>query len=173
MALKNTKLKEKKLRNKIRVGWAKIQLPSWTKFRIFSVFFIKLQKFKSLYGGSKETICGQSNIKNFLASIEFHFTSLNSLKAFFLKFKFLINHPISHKCLNSAALSYLTIKTCKYQTLLPSIFMTGVHPPSPHPKSPMWQRTEIGFESTWSVTRRLPLHLLNRKISIPEGVMSS
>ena len=32
-------------------------------------------------------------------------------------------------------------------TLLPSIFMTGVHPPSPHPKSPMWQRTDVGFES--------------------------
>ena len=25
----------------------------------------------------------------------------------------------------------------KWYTLLPSIFMTGVHPPSPHPKSPM------------------------------------
>ena len=33
------------------------------------------------------------------------------------------------------------------RTLLPSIFMTGVHPPSPHPKFPMWQRTDVGFES--------------------------
>ena len=32
-------------------------------------------------------------------------------------------------------------------TLLPSIFMTGVHPPFPHPKSPIWQRTDVGFES--------------------------
>ena len=38
------------------------------------------------------------------------------------------------------------------RTLLPSIFMTGVHPPSPHPKSPMWQRTDVGFESKIIVT---------------------
>ena len=38
-------------------------------------------------------------------------------------------------------------QTTEKFTLLPSIFMTGVHPPSPHPKSPMWQRTEINLES--------------------------
>ena len=30
--------------------------------------------------------------------------------------------------------------TWKGNTLLPLIFMIGVHPPSPHPKSPMWQK---------------------------------
>ena len=40
-------------------------------------------------------------------------------------------------------------------TLRPSIFKTGVHPPSPHPKSPMWQRTETGLESTIRVTTLL------------------
>ena len=39
--------------------------------------------------------------------------------------------------------------------------MTGVHPPSPHPKSPMWQRTAVGFESMWSVTSWLTLDLLD------------
>ena len=47
----------------------------------------------------------------------------------------------------------------KTQTLLPSIFMTGVHPPSPHPKSPMWQRTETGFSLMIRVTNWLTLSL--------------
>ena len=46
-------------------------------------------------------------------------------------------------------------------TLLPLIFMIGVHPPSPHPKSPMWQKTEIGFESKCRVTSSLLFDLLN------------
>ena len=33
------------------------------------------------------------------------------------------------------------------RTLLPSIFMTSVHPPFPHPKFPMRQKTDVGFES--------------------------
>ena len=37
--------------------------------------------------------------------------------------------------------------------------MTGVHPPSPHPKSPKWQRTEISFDSTRRVTSWLVLYL--------------
>ena len=37
-------------------------------------------------------------------------------------------------------------------TLVPSIFMTGVHAPAPHPKSPMRHKTEVGFESRISVT---------------------
>ena len=41
---------------------------------------------------------------------------------------------------------------CMLHTLLPSIFMTGVHPPSPHPKSPMWQRIWVGFELKIIVT---------------------
>ena len=48
-------------------------------------------------------------------------------------------------------------------TFLPSIFMTGVHPPSPHPKFPMWQKTDNGWESTRRVTIRLILDLLNQK----------
>ena len=46
-------------------------------------------------------------------------------------------------------------------TFLPSIFMTGVHPPSPHPKFPMWQKTDNGLESTKRVTTPLILDLLN------------
>ena len=52
-----------------------------------------------------------------------------------------------------------SIKLC---TSLPSIFMTGVHPPSPHPKFPMWQKTDNGWESTRRVTTPLTLDLLNQ-----------
>ena len=55
-------------------------------------------------------------------------------------------------------MNYL-IKVC---TFLPSIFMTGVHPPSPHPKFPMWQKTDNGWESTRRVTTPLTLDLLNQ-----------
>ena len=55
-------------------------------------------------------------------------------------------------------INYL-IKVC---TFLPSIFMTGVHPPSPHPKFPMWQKTDNGWESTRRVTTPLTLDLLNQ-----------
>ena len=48
-------------------------------------------------------------------------------------------------------------------TFLPSIFMTGVHPPSPHPKFPMWQKTDNDWESTRRVTTPLTLDLLNQK----------
>ena len=41
--------------------------------------------------------------------------------------------------------------------------MTGVHPPSPHPKFPMWQKTDNGFESTRRVTTPLILDRLNKK----------
>ena len=51
------------------------------------------------------------------------------------------------------------MKVC---TFLPSIFMTGVHPPSPHPKFPMWQKTDNGWESTRRVTTPLTLDLLNQ-----------
>ena len=51
----------------------------------------------------------------------------------------------------------------KLCTSLPSIFMTGVHPPSPHPKFPMWQKTDNGWESTRRVTTPLILDLLNKK----------
>ena len=47
----------------------------------------------------------------------------------------------------------------KTQTLLTSIFITGVHPPSPHPKSPMWQRTETGFSFMIRVVKLLTLSL--------------
>ena len=50
-------------------------------------------------------------------------------------------------------------------TLLPLIFMIGVHPPSPHPKSPMWQKTEVGFESKCRVTSPLFIDLLNKESS--------
>ena len=53
-----------------------------------------------------------------------------------------------------------SIKVC---TSLPSIFMTGVHPPSPHPKFPMEQKTDNGWESTRRVTTPLTLDLLNKK----------
>ena len=55
-------------------------------------------------------------------------------------------------------LSYLKAWQRLLLTLLPSIFMTGVHPPSPHPKSPMWQRTDVGFESKITVIIRVLLH---------------
>ena len=51
------------------------------------------------------------------------------------------------------------MKVC---TSLPSIFMTGVHPPSPHPKFPMWQKTDNGWESTRRVTTPLTFDLLNQ-----------
>ena len=48
----------------------------------------------------------------------------------------------------------------RYQpTLLPSIFITGVHPPSPHPKSPIWQRTEVVFAPKCKVTNSLAFDL--------------
>ena len=50
----------------------------------------------------------------------------------------------------------------KLSTFLPSIFMTGVHPPSPQPKFPMWQKTDNGWESTRRVTTPLTLDLLNQ-----------
>ena len=40
--------------------------------------------------------------------------------------------------------------------------MTGVHPPSPHPKFPMGQKTDNGWESTKRVTTPLTLDLLNQ-----------
>ena len=40
--------------------------------------------------------------------------------------------------------------------------MTGVHPLSPHPKFPMWQKTDNGWESTRRVTTPLTLDLLNQ-----------
>ena len=54
-----------------------------------------------------------------------------------------------------------SIKVC---TSLPSIFMTGVHPPSPHPKFPIWQKTDNGWESTTRVTTPLILDLFNQNI---------
>ena len=42
--------------------------------------------------------------------------------------------------------------------------MTGVHPPSPHPKFPMWQKTDNGWESTRRVTTPLTLDLLNQNL---------
>ena len=50
----------------------------------------------------------------------------------------------------------------KLCTSLPSIFMTGVHPPSPQPKFPMWQKTDNGWESTRRVTTPLTLDLSNQ-----------
>ena len=52
----------------------------------------------------------------------------------------------------------------KSSTSLPSIFMTGVHPPSPHPKFPIWQKTDNGWESTTRVTTPLILDLFNQNI---------
>ena len=54
---------------------------------------------------------------------------------------------------------FMKKKWKKTQTLLPSIFITGVHPPSPHPKSPMWQRTETGFSFMIRVVKLLTLSL--------------
>ena len=51
----------------------------------------------------------------------------------------------------------------KCLTLLPSIFMTGVHPPSPHPKFPKWQRTETSLESRRRVTNWLTFNLYKMK----------
>ena len=65
-----------------------------------------------------------------------------------------------------------TGKTTKENTLLPSIFMTGVQPPSPHPKSPMWQKMGTGFESRRSVTTPLSSVLfikINNNISFCFG----
>ena len=52
-------------------------------------------------------------------------------------------------------------------TLLPSIFRTGVHPPSPHPKSPMWQRIWVGFELKIIVTTWLWLNIHTETFWIP------
>ena len=38
--------------------------------------------------------------------------------------------------------------------------MIGVHGPAPHPKSPIWQRTETGSELKRRVTTWLPFNLL-------------
>ena len=55
-------------------------------------------------------------------------------------------------------------------TLLPSVFITGVHPPSPHPKSPIWQRTVIGLESRSNVTSWLAFDLFDTKRN-PFGII--
>ena len=51
----------------------------------------------------------------------------------------------------------------KCLTSLPSIFMTGVHPPSPHPKFPKWQRTETSLESRRRVANWLTFKLYKMK----------
>ena len=56
-------------------------------------------------------------------------------------------------------------RSIPHGTLLPLIFITGVHPPSPHPKSPMWQRTVVGCEPRWRVTSLLTFDLLIYKRS--------
>ena len=38
------------------------------------------------------------------------------------------------------------LSKCRWITLEPSIFMAIVHPPSPHPKSPIWQYTGSSCE---------------------------
>ena len=52
-------------------------------------------------------------------------------------------------------------------TWWPLIFITGVHPPSPHPKSPIWQRTVIGLESRYNVTIWLAFDLFDTKKKKP------
>lgn len=56
---------------------------------------------------------------------------------------------------------HVTWHSIENHTLFPSIFMTGVQPPSPHPKLPMWHKTEVSFESSSRVTSWLPYDLLN------------
>ena len=56
-------------------------------------------------------------------------------------------------------------RSIPHGTLLPLIFITGVHPPSPHPKSPMWQRTVVGCKPRWRVTSLLTFDLLIYKRS--------
>ena len=51
----------------------------------------------------------------------------------------------------------------KCLTSLPSIFMTGVHPPSPHPKFPKWQRTETSLESRRRVANWVTFKLYKMK----------
>ena len=50
-----------------------------------------------------------------------------------------------------------------FHTSLPFIFMTGVQPPGPHPKSPIWQRTEVGVELKKSLTSWLRWDLLKSR----------
>ena len=56
-------------------------------------------------------------------------------------------------------------------TLLPSIFIRGVHPPSPHPKSPIWQRTVIGLDSRSSGTSWLAFDPLGTRKSILDHII--
>ena len=51
-------------------------------------------------------------------------------------------------------------KSIPHHTLLPLTFITGVHPPYPHPNSPMWQRTVVGSEPRWRETNLLVFDLL-------------
>ena len=51
-------------------------------------------------------------------------------------------------------------KSIPHHTLLPLIFITGVHPPYPHPNSPMWQRSVVGCEPRWRETSLLTFDLL-------------
>ena len=57
-------------------------------------------------------------------------------------------------------------------TMLPLIFITSVHVPSPHPTFPTWQKTEIGFESIRSVTTLLTFSLEKKSdwIKLSKGV---
>ena len=60
-----------------------------------------------------------------------------------------------------------------YNTLLPSIFITGVHPPSPHPNSPRWQKTETSVEFKLRVKAWLICDLSNKaEISKKERLMN-
>ena len=51
----------------------------------------------------------------------------------------------------------------KSLTWFPSIFMTGVHAPSPHPKFPIWQSIDVGVGPKWNLISRLMFKLWNIK----------
>lgn len=64
-----------------------------------------------------------------------------------------------HALLWTCSVLLLRDKKITLNTLLPSVFMTGVHPSSPQPKSPMWHKREIGVESMFKVVTWLFLAL--------------
>lgn len=68
-------------------------------------------------------------------------------------------HFVYHALLWTCSVFLLPDKKITLNTLLPSVFMTGVHPPSPQPKSPMWHKREIGVESMFKVVTWLFLAL--------------
>ena len=74
---------------------------------------------------------------------------------------FVLTFPVVSRVVVYFQISKLPNGNRIVHTLSPSIFITGVQPPLPQPKSPTWQKTVNGFESTIRMTSWLVFSLRN------------